>query len=337
MLKIISKIISAALVIFGIGLFLYPQITEVYVRYNTTKYMDAFNDKFYDPTDNEKQTDDNTNQDGYEYKNPKTYLPGLYKEIKKYNKQLFDTDQSDFVDAFSYEDVTVDISGLEDGVFGYIEIPKMDLKMPLYLGANYSNMNLGAAVLGNTSIPIGGKNTNSVVAGHRGWARAAYFLYIEDLAIGDHVFITNPWEKLAYKVTDIVIIDPYDTDALKIRPGKDMITLLTCHPYLSHGKYRYLVFCERDPGYTINQEKSELNSENNGRAKSPADVGYITSSDGTVYESSAYIINNENKMRMYAGGIILFMVTITTVINIIINNRKNKHRHSTLKRRVKNG
>lgn len=103
----------------------------------------------------------------------------------------------------------------------------------------------GAAVLSQTSIPIGGKNTNAVIAGHRGWVGASYFRYITDLEVGDEVIITNLWETMTYTVSGVRIIDPTSVDDILIREGKDMITLLTCHPYASGGKQRYLVFCER--------------------------------------------------------------------------------------------
>ena len=106
-------------------------------------------------------------------------------------------------------------------------------------------MALGAAVLTQTSIPIGGENTNSVIAGHRGYNGASYFRYIPDLQIGDEVVITNLWETLTYRVAETKIIAPNDVDEILIQDSKDRITLLTCHPYASGGKQRYLVICDR--------------------------------------------------------------------------------------------
>ena len=103
----------------------------------------------------------------------------------------------------------------------------------------------GAAQLCQTSLRIGGENTNCVIAGHRGWRGASYFRYIEKLRIGDEVRITNLWETLHYRVVDIQIIAPYEVERILIQEGRDLITLLTCHPYASGGKQRYLVFCER--------------------------------------------------------------------------------------------
>ena len=108
--------------------------------------------------------------------------------------------------------------------------------MPVYLGALDDHLAAGAAVLGNTSAPIGGDNTNCVIAGHRGWRGADYFRYIDRLQAGDTVQVTNLWETLTYTVADIRI---------KIQQGRDLLTLLTCHPYASGGRQRYVVCCER--------------------------------------------------------------------------------------------
>ena len=110
--------------------------------------------------------------------------------------------------------------------------------------ARFSVTNL-PAVLSETSIPIGGANTNAVIAGHRGWGGASYFRYITDLTLGDEVTITNLWETLRYRVVGTKVIEPHEIENILIQPGRDMVTLLTCHPYASGGKQRYLVYCER--------------------------------------------------------------------------------------------
>ena len=171
----------------------------------------------------------------------------LYRSIQTYNEWLVTINQGNLTNSVSMAIVpfTMKDYGLPDEVFGVLRIPAMDLEMPIYLGANDENMAAGAAVLTQTSIPIGGESTNSVIAGHRGWNGYPYFLDIEKLQVGDLVFIKNIWEELTYKVTTIRIVYPDDVDAILIQPGKDMVTLLTCHPPNTGGKYRYLVYCER--------------------------------------------------------------------------------------------
>ena len=88
-------------------------------------------------------------------------------------------------------------------------------------------------------------NTNCVIAGHRGFNGAIYFRNVPKLKIGDEVIITNLWETMTYTVTETQIILPNEVDQILIQEGRDMITLLTCHPYASGGRQRYLVICER--------------------------------------------------------------------------------------------
>lgn len=171
----------------------------------------------------------------------------LYEAMQTYNRQLylFKQNKLDSKSAYEQSQFTLTDYGLPDEKFGVITIPKMDLEMPLFLGASEENMAAGAAVLSQTSIPLGGKNTNAVIAGHRGYSGYPYFKEIELLEVGDEVTITNIWGTLTYSVTEIKIINPNDVNAILIQKDRDMITLLTCHPYASGGKYRYLVFCER--------------------------------------------------------------------------------------------
>lgn len=100
--------------------------------------------------------------------------------------------------------------------------------------------------MGQTSLPVGQKDSNCVIAAHRGYLGTPYFRDIEQLKTGDQVIIRNPWERLDYRVIKIKVIDPYDMDKILIQKGKDMVTLLTCHPYRGHGRYRYVVYCMRD-------------------------------------------------------------------------------------------
>lgn len=172
----------------------------------------------------------------------------LWDEMNAYNESLWINKQAGLSDPWSYTQPSFTLGdfGLEDEIFGVITIPSLDLTMPIYLGATNSHLAAGAAQLSQTSIPIGGINTNAVIAGHRGWNGASYFRYVPDLKIGDKVIITNLWEELTYTVVATDIIAPNDVEKVLIHEGKDMITLITCHPYASGGKQRYVIYCERE-------------------------------------------------------------------------------------------
>lgn len=178
---------------------------------------------------------------------PEQQYPELLADLQAYNQRIYAERQSSLVDLEACEESAIDLTfyGIDDEIIGVLEIPVMELTMPVYLGASNAHLAAGAAVLGNTSAPIGGDNTNSVIAGHRGWKGADYFQHIDRLAVGDEVRITNLWEALTYTVADIQIIQPHEVEKIKIQQGRDLLTLVTCHPYASGGKQRYVVYCER--------------------------------------------------------------------------------------------
>lgn len=167
--------------------------------------------------------------------------------MQAYNTEIFENGQAGLADPWAYTSTIFDLSayGLQDEAVAVLEIPRMDLREPVYLGATAEHLNRGAAQLSISSMPIGGENTNCVLAGHRGWDGALHFRHIEYLEVGDKVTLTNLWETLHYKVVEIKIIQPYQAEEILIQPSRDLLTLITCHPYGSGGKYRYVVFCER--------------------------------------------------------------------------------------------
>lgn len=170
----------------------------------------------------------------------------LYQDLKLKNESLFLSKQCDLKDPFSYEQPTIDLNsyGIDNNTIGYINIPKIQINLPIILGANKANMAKGAVHLTQTSYPIGGANTNCVIAAHRGYAKAAFFRNIERLECGDKIYIRNFKEELVYEVAEIKIIDPTQSNELLIRPGEDLITLITCHPYRANYQ-RYMVVCKR--------------------------------------------------------------------------------------------
>jgi len=164
-----------------------------------------------------------------------------------YNETLYAEKQVSFDSPDDYEQPSFNLLdyGLEDEVFAVLTARKINLEMPVYLGATDTHLAHGASHMSLTSLPIGGENTNCVIAGHRGWNGAAHFRYVPDLAKGDIVTIRNLWETLTYVVVETKIIAPNDVDAIHIQDGRELLTLLTCHPYASGGKQRFLVICER--------------------------------------------------------------------------------------------
>ena len=224
----------------GMGILLYPAINNYY----TSKRMESSVESFYGT---ESGTDSTEATQAAQETEPPTPYPELLEMLEAYNRELYEDDQSKLNSLAATEQpgVLFSVSGQAGDVFGVLSIPKLEMEMPLYLGATDKHMADGAAQLGQTSIPIGGENTNAVIAGHRGYNGAPYFRYVPELQIGDSVDITNLWGTLHYSVVETKIIQPNDIDAIKIQPGRELITLLTCHPYASGGRQRFLVICER--------------------------------------------------------------------------------------------
>lgn len=171
----------------------------------------------------------------------------LYEDMVSYNETIYENGQSGLVDAWSYEQPIFRLSdyGIDTEIVGYLEIPAMEQTLPIYLGASMENLSKGVAVMGQTSMPIGGDNTNCVIAGHRGNGNDDLFREIELLEPGDSVYLTNLWETLTYTVESTRIITPDDLDVIKLQEGRELLTLITCHPRVG-ATHRYVVFCTRD-------------------------------------------------------------------------------------------
>ena len=171
----------------------------------------------------------------------------LTDDLKKYNEDVANSD-ANIIDPFSNEDYKgyYDIKGIDkEEVFAYLIIPKLDMKKPIYLDATYKHLDLGVAQVEGTSLPLGGKSTRSVIAGHRGWWGDLMFYNVEKLEAGDDIFIDGRSGLLKYKVTGQEIIDPSDWEKVLPIEGRDMVTLLTCHPKRPPRPKRLLINAER--------------------------------------------------------------------------------------------
>ena len=118
-----------------------------------------------------------------------------------------------------------------DGTMGYVEIPKIDIKIPIYHTVSDEVLQMAAGHLEGSSLPVGGSDTHTVISAHRGLPSAALFTDLDRLEAGDHFLFYILDEILCYEVDQITIVEPEETEALAVEPGKDFATLLTCTPY----------------------------------------------------------------------------------------------------------
>ena len=123
---------------------------------------------------------------------------------------------------------------------GYLEIPKIDVELPIFRGATDDVLERGVGHLERSSLPIGGKGTHSVLSGHRGLPSSRLFRDLGMLEEGDIFVIDTLDEKLAYEVESIKVVLPYEVESLRIQEGRDLCTLVTCEPYMINS-HRMLV------------------------------------------------------------------------------------------------
>ena len=153
----------------------------------------------------------------------------------------FDEDTNEYVLSHPYDEV---LDPTNNGIMGYIEIPKINVRMAIYHGIGTEALENGCGHIEGTSLPIGGVGNHAVLSAHRGLPSAKLFTDLDQIEVGDLFFITVLDAKLAYRVDQILTVLPEETEDLAIEPGRDLITLVTCTPY-GVNSHRLLVRGER--------------------------------------------------------------------------------------------
>lgn len=229
MKKKIVTICAAVLFLTALGLTLYPLISN----YVNQKYASEIQTAYQELI---QQTDDSILQEAKQ-------------RAIAYNLAI----TPGTADAYSEEallsaaenyDSQLDIAG--NGIMGYVEIPKIQVNLPIYHGTDAEVLDRGVGHLLGSSLPVGGKNTHTILSGHSGMASQKMFTDLEQLAQGDVFYLNVLNEMLAYQVTEINTVLPYETDLLGIVPGEDLCTLITCTPY-GVNTHRLLVRGSRIP------------------------------------------------------------------------------------------
>lgn len=186
-------------------------------------------------------------------------------EARQYNIRLAEskvelTDPFIFSEAESW-DITYEsvLSMNSSGLMCFVEIPKIDICLPVYHGTSGEVLEKGAGHLEGSSVPVGGEGTHAVLSAHTGINSAKMFTDLTEMEEGDLFFIHVLDETLAYRVCDIRVILPKETESLVIEEGRDLVSLLTCTPY-GVNSHRLVVTGERTE-YT-ETAKTEMNFEN---------------------------------------------------------------------------
>lgn len=279
-LRAMGYFLACFLIVAGVLTYTYPLVNRYTMARDTETELEAFHSLQKRTPEQETQGGQaGAGKTGVTGDTEKIYDPAaLYEDMKNYNEEIYENGQSGLTDAWSYEQAAFDLSayGVYDLPVAELRIPKMDVDLPVYLGASRENMARGAAQLGQTSMPIGGENTNCVIAGHRGSSAGKFFLDIENLEIGDKVYIDNLWETLIYQVCGFAVISPDEVGKVLIQEDRDMVTLITCHPY-PYNYQRYVVYCERvtDNGTEAVEGNTDPENEEESNSQRFIEIEYI--------------------------------------------------------------
>lgn len=221
-------IMAFLILLVGVGIFLYPTVSNYFAEKNQVAAINTYDEALLEKSEEEieeelaKAKEYNENLAGDPVHDP--FVPGSGYTLPK-----------------NYEDV---LNTQGNGMMGYIEIPKIAVKIPIYHTSSEEVLQKGIGHIESTALPIGGAGTHSVLTGHRGLPSAELFTRLDELVPDDMFYIHVLNETLAYKVIDINVVLPDELDNLVAEPGKDYITLVTCTPY-GVNTHRMLVKGER--------------------------------------------------------------------------------------------
>ena len=209
----LMRIVLILIFITGLGILLYPIISNLLMNIFQTTAIQEYN-----------YTVEQMQQERIEE---------ILSEARIYNEQFKNTV---VVDPFSQEaESSVNSEYNEilniDGTMGYIEIPKIDVNLPIFHGTSEEVLKKGVGHIDTTPLPIGGEGNHSVLSAHRGLPSAKLFTDLDKLEIGDVFIIKMLTETLVYKIDQIKVVEPTDTQYLQAEEGEDYITLITCTPY----------------------------------------------------------------------------------------------------------
>ena len=226
-------LIIAAVGLLGLGLILYPSVADWWNSLHQSRAVAAYAQKV-------------ANLDSSEYDR-------ILAEAEAYNNKLAAkgikwTMNEEEIAAYEEE---LDITGT--GIMGYITIPKIHVELPIYHGIDDAVLQIAIGHLPETSLPVGGESTHSVVSGHRGLPSAKLFTDIDKLVEGDTWTVNVLNRTLTYEVDQIRVVEPSDLSNLKIEQGKDYFTLITCTPY-GINTHRLLV-----RGHRVDNAQGEAN------------------------------------------------------------------------------
>lgn len=218
MKKKAGNLVICIIFLAGLSLLLYPFVANQWNNYRQKQLISG-----YEQVVSEKEAAEEIDYDA-ERKKAEDYNEALLPCVLP---DSFALAESSGVDPVYMN--TLNIAG--DEMMGSVEIPKINIKIPIYHTTEEEVLNKGAGHLEGSSLPVGGANTHAVISAHRGLPSASLFTDLDQMKVGDHFLLHVLDETLCYEVDKISVVKPEDTTALAVEDGQDLVTLLTCTPY----------------------------------------------------------------------------------------------------------
>ncbi|MST52540.1 class C sortase [Hornefia butyriciproducens] len=235
-----SLILIVLLFVLGIGVLLYPTISDLWNSHRSNQLVTVYQSKV-----------DHI---------PETRIREELRKARSYNRQHT---SNVVADAFTKDKYMIEhpyddlLNPTDNGVMGYLEIPRIQQKLAIFHGTSAKVLEKGVGHVKGTSLPIGGKGTHAVLAAHRGLPSAKLFSDLDKMEVGDKFYLTVLNRHLAYQVDQIRVVSPKNMEELAIQKGRDYVTLLTCTPY-GVNTHRLLVRGHRVPYQTHKPIRSPL-------------------------------------------------------------------------------
>ena len=324
--RVFAIILAILIYLVGASVIVYPYIKAEISMKEAERYTKEFKSSIQEDQDNfsdftkKQRINQLTLDDVAKYKNIIPYADML-REMMLYNQKIYNTNQESIngTESFAEQVIYPQEFGLQDDAVATLQIPSLDAEFPIYLGSTPNHLDKGLAQLTGTSMPTGGKNTNCVLAGHRGWRTGDILKEIEKIQVGEILTLTNPWGKLEYRVSEIQIIRPADVEEILIKDGRDVITLITCHPYASGGRYRYLVICDRVEG-TSESIEMRFDTDKDRRTQNKI----TTEHDILINYSSEQEIVFDAALQYVGFGFVIFVPIIG--LSLLFKRKRNQTR-----------
>lgn len=238
----------------------------------------------------------------------------LIEEAKKYNNSLSNNlILTDPFDQEAFQKIGADYQKVlninDDGLIGYIDIPKINVYLPIYHGTDSEVLAKGAGHLQNTSLPVGGESTHSVISAHSAYPCETFFDYLTDMQVGDEFYIHILDRTLKYQVDQIEVILPEEVNSLRIVKGEDLVTLLTCTPY-SVNTHRLLV---------------------RGKRVEYDDTKYAEAGVSLASFDNGYIFFLGYKIPYVVAGVVIatFVAVVVLVIVLIVKRSRKKAKYES--------